>query len=678
MYKLRNVCQMVLILGVMGLALFAQNTGGTVISDRKINDQDVLAEYDGGVITRKDLDNRLGKYPPQTQGYLKTIDGQLQLLDVLATEEVFYRKAVKMGLKQDSTVVAKMDATKLQFYIREYYKKNVTDRVDVTEAEKQQYYNENKRAFFISPYITIEYIQAENEKAAKEAIKELENGMPFAEASDKFSVNIHAKNLKGVVKNIRNTGHIPGLGNDVALDSLIANAPLDKDAIHGPYKTDLGWHIFRVVERVEGRQRPYLEVEAEVHQRFRPIKEAQIMDKVTEDLKNEYSVTVDSVLINRINLVEPDKNREITGKKAVWAPFAELEMTVGQVLATFSRMSAQEQVFYTKGGGALQLINQELRRALMHLDARNKGYERYFMNDLEYQQTIRYYLVVEAHKRLVQDAIRITSQDAREYYEAHIDAYTTPESRQIQVLWFDNEKTANTAWKRFVRAARRNRDKDMDKIVKKFSIRPEQSILDNQYRNDIVTGVGPDAEFSKRIWETPIGGVSPVFVTSRGDHAFFRVVKENPPVVKTFTETEPRIYGLLKRERQQRMEQEVKEQLFVEYNLVKYPERIRLLLTAEELFNLADNAARQRQFRNAIVYYDQIIQNYRNNEDDYKAAFMKAFLVTEEMNDRKLGLDLFKAFVNHFPKGDLHESAQFMIDILEGKQMPFFESDLLE
>jgi len=96
-------------------------------------------------------------------------------------------------------------------------------------------------------------------------------------------------------------------------------------------------------------------------------------------------------------------------------------------------------------------------------------------------------------------------------------------------------------------------------------------------------------------------------------------------------------------------------------------------MTAEELFTQADNAARQRNYRDAIVYYDQIINHYKNNVDDYKASFMKAFLVAEEMKQTDLALQLFREFLQKYPTGDLNESAQFMIDSLEGKIPEHFE-----
>jgi len=131
-------------------------------------------------------------------------------------------------------------------------------------------------------------------------------------------------------------------------------------------------------------------------------------------------------------------------------------------------------------------------------------------------------------------------------------------------------------------------------------------------------------------------------------------------------EVEPRIIGLLKTEKEKTQQEAVTEQLYVEFNMKKYPERVRLQLSAEELFTHADNAARNRNFKDAIMFYDQIVQTYNNGVDDYKAFFMKAFLMAEEMKNNDVALQLFQEFLTRFPEGDLHESARFMIDSLEG------------
>jgi outer membrane protein assembly factor BamD (BamD/ComL family) len=45
---------------------------------------------------------------------------------------------------------------------------------------------------------------------------------------------------------------------------------------------------------------------------------------------------------------------------------------------------------------------------------------------------------------------------------------------------------------------------------------------------------------------------------------------------------------------------------------------------------------------------------------------MKAFLIAEELKDEAQALQLFKDFLKKYPSGELNESAQFMIDSLEG------------
>ena len=51
---------------------------------------------------------------------------------------------------------------------------------------------------------------------------------------------------------------------------------------------------------------------------------------------------------------------------------------------------------------------------------------------------------------------------------------------------------------------------------------------------------------------------------------------------------------------------------------------------------------------------------------------MKAFLIAEEMN-QKTWLCNFKEFLQKYPTGDLNDSAQFMIDSLEGRVPEDFE-----
>ena len=641
--------------------------------------EDILAEYDGGMITKQDLDKRIGKIPPQSQGRFKTIDGQTQILDMMAVEEIFYRKALDMNMLTDAVVIERINAAKKQLLINEYYKRNVTDKVNLTEADKQAFYEENKKDFYVQPYITIMYLQPADEAEAQKAMAELQKGATFESVSDKYSINTYAKGLKGKVKNIRLNGYLPGIGNDDELDAIIANAPVDSMALIGPQQTSTGWSIIKVMDKVEGRQRPYLECEAEVDQRLRPKKEAERLEQIIDRHKLTYQVRIDTLTVSQINLREPHNNQALEEINLVSATDPSLAMTVKDLLDKFNKMSPQEQMMYIKGGGAMQMVNQELQRNLMYLDAlKDKSYDQYLSGNEEFVQSQRYYVLQETYKKLVAEQVSVTPEAAREYYENNLETYTTPPYRQIQAVWSKDMKSAQKAHKKFVAAAKKNNQKALDKVIQQYSLKPNQAIIDNNYNNGVVTGMGPDQNLSKLIWSTEVGKVSPITTNAKGEVLFFRVVRETPATVTSFTEAEPRIMGQLKRELEKTKMEEVTEQLNTQYAMKKYPEKLVIKLSAEELFDLADNSARQRKFKDATIYYDQIIQFYPNGSDDYKASFMKAFLISEEVGNKELGLQLFKEFLVKYPTGELNESAQYMIDELEGRNPDFEDYDTEE
>jgi tetratricopeptide (TPR) repeat protein len=286
-------------------------------------------------------------------------------------------------------------------------------------------------------------------------------------------------------------------------------------------------------------------------------------------------------------------------------------------------------------------------------------------------QSKRYYVLQEAYKRLVLDQVNVTPEAKRDFYNSRLQEYTTPSARKVTAVWVKDDKTAAKARKEMIKAVKKNNEKAIAKVLDKYNLKPQQASLDNNYQNGIVTSVGADQKLSDVIWNTPVGTVSPVTRTVRNDIVFFHIVEERPPFTKSYTEVEPRITNQIRQELATARMEEVKDQLFTEYNLKKYPEKLEIKLSADELFEMADNSARQRKFRDATVFYDQIIRFYPNGTDDYKASFMKAFLVAEEMGNKDMGLELFRDFLKKYPAGELNESAQYMIDELEGKNPQF-------
>ncbi|MDD3535874.1 MAG: peptidyl-prolyl cis-trans isomerase [Candidatus Cloacimonetes bacterium] len=644
----------------------AETSPKEVKNDNKIDERDVLAEYRGGQILRKDVQNKISKLPPNMQGRFQTMEGQLQVLEIMATEEVFFHKAKELGLENTAELQERIERLQKRYYLQEYYKRNVSDMVIITDEDLQEYYHENLKAFYVNPNITIHYIQAASEAEALKAISELNQGASFAEVSDKYNQNTYAKGLKGVIKNIRLNSNIPGLGNDAALEKAIEESTVDAERVYGPIQTNTGWHLFRTVDWIEGRQKQFLEIKPEAEQRVRPSKERELLEALKERLMERYGVVIHDDVLQQIDLSGKKKSDTDLESVVISSDNQDLIYKVEDIMDVFGRLSPQEQIFYIKGGGPVQLVDQELSQKLLYLEAVNEHYEKYFDDNEEYVQQKRNLILRRAFELLVIDSIQITDEEIADYFEKNKESFANPAQRSIQVLFFDKKKTADKAWKKFAKALKKKNEKTMGKLISKYSLKPQKSLYENQYDNGVVTGIAPDADFSKRIWDNPVGYLSPVFTVNNGEIVFFRTISEKEKTYKHFNEVQPRIYGTLKQEKEKERQDQVTEELYVEYDMQKYPERIRLNLTADELFEHANNASRNRNYKDALIFFDQIEKNFPNGSDDYKAAFMKAFLVAEEMKDKDLALQLFDSFLNKYPEGDLHESARFMIQSLEG------------
>lgn len=647
-------------------------TPQVVSNSNLIEDKDILAEYDGGIIVRKDIMDKISKLPPAYQGRLMTIEGQLQVLQNVATEEVFYLKAKEMGLHEGEVVLEKLNDLERSFYLQEYYRVNVSEKVVTTEKELETYYNLNLDQYFVAPNITIHYLQAEDEESALAAKEELDAGAAFAEVSDKYNQNTYSRGLKGVVRYVRLTGNIPGLGNDYELEDIIRTLEVDEEVTHGPYHTEYGWHILRVVDKIEGRQKSFLEVREDLEKKVNVQNAQKLTDEVRAQLKEKYEAVIDEELLAQVDLHNTAANEGIVYMVLVNSPHDEVIMTVQDLIIYSNNLSPQEQIYYLKGPGVEAMLEQALIQNLIYIDARDNGYDKYFKDTYDYLTISKNIIIRSAYEALVLNDLEVSDEEIEEYYEAKKESFATPAKRSIQVLFFNDRKEADKVWRKFRRAHKKKNEKTMAKLVKKHSLKPDKSIYDNIYNNAIITGLVQDMDFSRRIWDNEVGYLSPVFTAANEDIVFFRTLSEVEKKYKTALEVGPQIYGEIKKNKESNTLENVSEELKVEFNMKLYPERIRLTLTPEQLFEYADNAARNRNYKDAIRFYDQIILSYQNGDDDYKASFMKAFLIAEEMGETDRALELFQEFLEKYPEGDLHDSVEYMIDTLSGN------ADILE
>ena len=82
----------------------------------------------------------------------------------------------------------------------------------------------------------------------------------------------------------------------------------------------------------------------------------------------------------------------------------------------------------------------------------------------------------------------------------------------------------------------------------------------------------------------------------------------------------------------------------------------------EELFELAQQAENDGDFKEAIDLYTMLLQKYPQNEHNYKAQFMIGFIYSEELNDLDQAKDAMQKVVDNYSDCDLADDARWMLD----------------
>ena len=641
----------------------------------------ILADFDGGVINKSDFEEELATIPEMYRSRFATLEGQTDFLKSITLSRVFLLEAKASGIdKKDETIEALNNALK-PYYIEEYRRREISQNIKISKSDITGYYNDNLDRFKEPADAVITLLMTDDEQKSKDAYKALtEEKVDFLDVLNQYSTNDYANRYKGVIKNIRGTGYIPGVGIDDELNDAIWAAPMNKWI--GPLATKTGFHIFKVSVKAEARQKLLAEVEEDVKQRLLPIKEREASDKRVEELKKKYNITIDEELLKSLNLAEFPIDEELAEKIVVNSNVEAFQKTAQDLAMVFQRYSQQEKAKLADPENRVERINQLLKDDLFYREAMDKDYFGDGVNKVdtplakEVDTIKRNVISQKVFEALVVNPSKPTQEQIENYYNENIDKFKTKNHRSIQYFVYGTKKEASKYHSKLGKLLKAKvvDENEISELIKTSLFKEHTGTIPQIFRDeDKIPGVGNEPELSKAIWNTEVGKISKIAKNAEGNFFFVRVTSDTPAKTYQLSELRNRIIQVITQKNQQDNWSKAQEDLFKKFNVTIHEDRLSTLLTAKELFNLAEDAQKRKRYTEAIKFYDQIIENHKNNDDDYKALFMKAFLIAEEMGNKEEAIALFKTILNDFPEADLHESAEFMIKSLEDENYDIFE-----
>lgn len=643
-----------------------------VIVKQPVKIDTVIVEMKGAQITKADINNRISKIPAMYQNRYKTVDGQKQVIEAMLQEELFYQEALAYGVDKEEIVINQLKNNIKPLYSEKYYKKEISDNVKITEDQVQKYYQDNSGVFKVPPSIKIKHIQVENEENANLVKNELNQSISFDSLIVKFSSNKYSKEKQGIISNIKHNQYITGIGKDTALDSLIYVAPIHKENEFSFIKSETGYHFFQKIEHINETLKPFKDVKGEIENQLKFKEEQKLYEGLISKLKVEYNVQVDDAYIDRTDftMINPNDASE-NSHIVINSSNSELVYNSQRIFDVLRQKYQMEKANIQDPKIRKSIINKELELTLIYLDAMKKSYNELFKNDEDVIQMKRSTFLRFHYQKEIIDKASFTEEDILQYYQENSKSFTERGYREIRQFVFDNEKDALKIKKQVEKLLKKNKEDKIIELVKKnSSYKDKDGVLTPVYQNGIMPFYGNDKEYNDRVFTVKSGEVSDVFKNIKEEYVFFYITKEIPEKVKTIEELRTSLENNVRRRNAQKRFDDAIAAYKVKYNVVEHFDRLAPQVSVNELFNMAEMAQKQNNYRDAVMYYDQIIKDYQNNIDDYKAWFMKAFIYSEDLKDSQKALQLYQEMLIKWPQGDLNDSARFMIETLTGEIDP--------
>lgn len=247
-----------------------------------MDNQKVLASVGSREITEGDMQRFLRSFDPQTAAQFRTPDGRKRLLEELINQELLYLDAVENKLDKDDEFVEQMEIAKVDL-VKQYAINKLLADMKISEDEMLTYYNQNALKYRSAESVMASHILVNSLEHAEQALREINNGLTFEEAAQKYSTCPSSEN-GGDLGYFTRGRMVPEFEN-AAFD-------MEKGEISKPVKTQFGYHLIKLVDRKEEGARSFDDVKDQIMQELLGQKQQETYYSKVDQLKSSYPVKI--------------------------------------------------------------------------------------------------------------------------------------------------------------------------------------------------------------------------------------------------------------------------------------------------------------------------------------------------------------------------------------------------
>lgn len=500
---------------------YAQDASSRIEGCFKKNYYKKAALVDNFPITYLELEERLSKLPEKD----RTEEKKREILHDIIKQRLLEREALKQGLDKDSSVVKELKRARRRMLFRELYKREITDKIKVTDKMVKKYYKTHKKDFFIPERVRARELVVKSKGEADSLLELLKKGADFDSLARTRSVAW--TKTRGGDMGFFPKGRHPGVIDSIAFS-------LKPKEISGVIKTDTLYTILKTEEFKPSRQREFKEVKGEIRGKLRREQQKSIYDEYINSLKKAAKIDTFPLTKDTLAIVN---NHPITKE--------EFEARIEEI-PPFARGGLQ-----TEEGRRRFLDNLILERLLLK-DA--EGLKLWLLDSIQtdLEKAKSGVLKRALENREVTEKIEVKEEEIEEYYKTHKTEFFVPEEVEAREIVVKTKEEVDSIRNLLLKGA------DFDSLARKVSIAPDKYKGGNM-------GLFKRGEKEKAIEEVafklkPNQISEPIKV--KDGYAILEVKRHIEPYIKSLKEAKGEIERKLRIEKRKELEKALEDRLF--------------------------------------------------------------------------------------------------------------------
>ena len=241
----------------------------------------VLARVAEREIKESDLQTIMARYPQERRGQFESGDGRKAIIEQMIAFELINKFGKEINIDSTNEYKENVKQAEKDILTQLTINKILSD-ITLTDEDALKYYNSNKEKFTEQPKVSAKHILVESKELCDKIKNEIDsNEITFEEAAAKYST-CPSKDQEGNLGTFGKEMMVPEF-------EVVAFA-LDLNVVSESVKTQFGYHLIKVEDKVEGRELPFEEVKAQiVNNLMQELQQRKYLDVVTE-LEKKYGV----------------------------------------------------------------------------------------------------------------------------------------------------------------------------------------------------------------------------------------------------------------------------------------------------------------------------------------------------------------------------------------------------